>query len=86
MTIHPDVLDCRCSLRRQYKKRMPAALGVGQTFEKPLSAEAFLDADLLSRFQWLPLVQQEALAAAVGVERQQLLSHMGEMLLAVVSI
>ena len=64
---------------------MPAALGVGHTFEKPLSEDAILDADLLSRFQWLPLAQQEALASAVGMQCQQLLRHICEMLLAVVS-
>lgn len=64
---------------------MPAALGAGKSFEKPPSGHAILDGDLLCRFQWLPLAQQEALAAGVGVHRQQLLLHIREMLLAIMS-
>lgn len=64
---------------------MPAALGAGQSFERPPPADAILDGDLLSRFQWLPLAQQAALAAGVGMHRQQLLAHIREMLLAIMS-
>ena len=73
-----------CCIARSRYKRTPSALGGGRTFDKPVSQDGILDADLLNRFQWLSLSQQELLAAKVGVQRQQLLLHIRDMVLAVV--
>lgn len=76
-------LTCAALYTRSRYKRTPAALGGGRTFEKQVSQDGILDADLLNRFQWLPRSQQESLAAKAGVQRQQLLLHIRDMILAV---
>lgn len=68
---------------RDRYKRIPASLGGGRTYERPVRQDAILDADQLTRFQWLSVSQQERLAAQVGVDRHQLLSHIRDMVLSV---